>query len=473
MPPISLHAFGPDALGDLDATGVAERIRRGEVSAKEVVQASIDRAERVNPQLNAIQFPCFDRALQSCEENHPGWFAGVPSFIKDNTHVQGLPTGYGTQAITPSLANSHDPFTHQFLDQGFICLGKSRLPEFGFNASTEFMTQPPTRNPWNLEHSSGASSGGSAALVAAGVVPLAHANDGGGSIRIPAACCGLVGLKPTRGRLRHPEMSRQLPINLAVEGILTRSVRDTANFYAEAEKYYRNPKLPAIGQVIRVGSRKLRIGLVYDSIVGKTDTETRNTVTATAALLQAQGHELAEVALPITRRFVDDFSQYWGFLAFMVANLGKHLVHPSFDVSKLDNLSQGLARLYRQHLLQTPRMLYQLKKTRHDYARMFDQHDLILSPVLGHTTPELGYLSPALAFEPLLNRLLNYVSFTPLNNIAGGPGISLPMGISTLGLPIGVHFSAADGDERSLLEIAFELETLTPWRKIQDIVTAS
>ncbi|HSW14141.1 MAG TPA: amidase, partial [Solimonas sp.] len=359
----------------------------------------------------------------------------------------------------------------QYLAQGFTVLGKSRLPEFGFNASTEFIGGlPPTRNPWHTDYSSGASSGGAAALVAAGVVPIAHANDGGGSIRIPAACCGLVGLKPTRGRFIDGEQARSLPVNIVSEGVVTRSVRDTARFFAGMEQAWRNPKLPAIGQVEGPGRRRLRIGLVRDSINGHaTDAATRQAVACTAALLESAGHHVEEMPLSVKPSFADDFSLYWGFLAFMSVNFGRQLFHPAFDASKLDKLSLGLAAMYRRQLHKTPLMLYRLRKSRDDYARQFRRYDAVLSPVLAHTTPLLGHLSPEQDFESLFDRLLRYVAFTPLNNAAGSPAISLPMGATAEGLPIGVQLSAAHGAEKTLLELAFELEQAQPWRRIQDL----
>ncbi len=197
--PDSIHAFQDDALGHHDATGLADLIRRGELSVAEVTAAAIARARQVEPFIQGIAYEAFDQARKRTATG--GFFHGVPTFIKDNTDVAGMPTCHGSEAVPSRVATKTSPLAEQMLAQGYVCLGKSTLPEFGFNASTEHASAPPSRNPWNLAYSTGASSGGSAALVAAGVVPLAHANDGGGSIRIPAACCGLIGLKPSRGRL--------------------------------------------------------------------------------------------------------------------------------------------------------------------------------------------------------------------------------------------------------------------------------
>ncbi|HCT40982.1 MAG TPA: amidase [Moraxellaceae bacterium] len=465
----TIHAFSGDILSDLDAVGIAELLRSGAVSAREVAEAAIARAHQVESHINAIELAAFEQALATADTRTRGIFAGVPTFVKDNTDIRGLPTNHGSQAVNGRPARADGAFAQQYMDQGFVCLGKSTLPEFGFNASTEYMGSAPTRNPWHTDYSSGASSGGSAALVAAGVVAIAHANDGGGSIRIPAAACGLIGLKPTRGRLVDSEATRSLPVNIVSEGVVTRSVRDTAHFYAGAEQSYRNRKLAPVGLVKGPGTRRLRIGLVHDSITGNaTDAETRATVNATAALLESMGHDVTEMPLPITKTFASDFSIYWGMLSFLVSTFGKKIMSPDFDASKLDNLSRGLASHYKKNFLKTPMVLYRLRKSQDDYARIFDDYDLILSPVLAHTTPKIGHLSPEQDFDSLFERLLNYVSFTPLNNASGGPAISLPMGATSLGLPIAVQFSANHGDERTLLEIAYALEEAKPWRRIQD-----
>lgn len=470
----TVHAFTDDVLADLDATAIADRIRRGDISALEAAEAAIARARRLQPLINAIELETFESALRAAREAGPGQgaFAGVPTFIKDNTDVQGLPTRQGSAAIPARPAPATGAYARQLLSTGLNVLGKSTLPEFGFNASTEFMHRAPTRNPWHTDFSSGASSGGAAALVAAGVVPIAHANDGGGSIRIPAAACGLVGLKPTRDRHLNAESVQSLPVNIVSEGVVTRSVRDTANYMAAIEQYWRNPKLKPVGRVEGPGTRRLRIGLVVDSITGPSDAETRATVLETARLLQSLGHDVFEIPLPIDEQFADDFSIYWGMLSFLVSTFGKQVIHPDFDKRKLDNLSVGLAALYRKNLLKTPFVLYRLKKLAQRYAATFDTLDVVLSPVLAHTTPELGHLSPAQDFDALFERLTRYVAFTPLNNAAGGPALSLPMGASAQGLPIAVHLSANHGDERTLLELAFELEAAKPFRRIQDFARA-
>lgn len=471
-----VHAFGDDALGDGDATGVAQRVRAGEVSRAEVCAAAIRRAETMQPLLGAVEVADYDRALATAraESQADGTFAGVPTFVKDNVDVAGLPTGHGTDAFTARPAVTDGPFVGQLRAQGLTVLGKSRLPEFGFSASTEYARADPVRNPWNLGYSAGASSGGAAALVAAGVVPIAHANDGGGSTRIPAAACGLVGLKPTRGRLVADAADTRLPVRITTQGVLTRTVRDTAAFYAAAEEYRRNPALPPIRTVHGPSRTRLRVGVVVDSVIGPpVDAETRDCVRGTAELLSGLGHRVEDVPLPVSKQFAEDFSLYWGLLGLLVTTAGTRVLDPGFDVSRTDNLTRGLAQMCRRRLPQVPAMLLRLRRSTRAYREIFTRVDVLLSPVLGHTTPPLGHLSPTLPFEELFPRLQAYVAFTPLNNATGGPAISLPLGRTRSGLPVGCHLSADHGDERTLLELAYELEEARPWPRIPDVSGAS
>ncbi|NMM88528.1 amidase [Rhodococcus sp. SRB_17] len=466
---LPVHAFTDDALGDLDATGVAARIASGEVTAREVMEASIARAEAMQGQINGLAYTDFDRALVRSNRPTTGIFAGVPTAIKDNTDSAGLPTQQGSTAFTALPAMADSDFAKQFLSTGAISIGKSRLPEFGFNASTEFMTEEPVRNPWNPAYSAGASSGGSAALVASGVLPFAHANDGGGSIRIPAAACGLVGLKTTRGRTIADSADKSLPIRIISQGAVTRTVRDTARWMSAAEGYYRNPRLAPVRLIEGPSPTRLRVGVITDSItVTKTDDETRKSVAATAELLAELGHHVEDAVHPVGSEFVEDFGIYWGFLSFAISTGGKQMLGSDFDKSATDNLSRGLYSLYRKNLAKTPRAFYRLRRVQQQYSAMFQKYDVVLSPTLAHTTPELGYLSPAQPFEELFDKLIAYTSFTPLNNISGGPAISLPMHQTSNGLPLASHFSADLGDERTLLELAFELEEAQPWNRIQD-----
>jgi amidase len=260
-----------------------------------------------------------------------------------------------------------------------------------------------------------------------------------------------------------------MPINLISEGVLTRSVRDTAAYFAAAEQYWRNPKLPPVGLVEGTAKRRLRIGLLTDSITGSpTCPQTRAVLEEAVLRLEKLGHEVEPIAIPVDQRFVDDFADYWAMLAFLLGATGKLTLDRDFDRSKLNGLTRGLASRYQRAAPRTPAILYRLSQMHRPYAAMFRRHEVVLSPVLAHVTPKLGHLHPTVPFDELFARLFSWVAFTPLNNVAGTPAISLPLGASTEGLPIGMQFSAAYGDERTLLELAFALEAERPWRRIQD-----
>lgn len=462
-----VHAFSDDVMAGCDAVELAEMVKRKQVSAVELVEAAIARLDRVNGTLNAVEFPSFDVARAQAGRSLSGVFAGVPSFIKDNTDIQGMPTRHGSSAVVPELANRDGAFARQFLAQGFTLLGKTRLPEFGFNCTTEFQNASPTRNPWHTDYSCGGSSGGAAALVASGVVPIAHANDGGGSIRIPAACCGLVGLKPTRGRLVMHEMAKSLPVNVLCDGVVTRTVRDTAHFVYGAEKYWRNTQLPEIGLVEGPGKRRLKIAWVMDSLSSKPCPQTQATVEQTVKTLEEMGHQVElMVNVPVKPSFVDDFLDYWGFLAFMTAKVGKKQFGSRFDANRLDGFSKGLAGRFRKRFWRVPLALFRLKKTWGLHAEAMKKYDIVLTPVLGHVTPKLGYISPDVPYDLLLERLMGYASYTPLNNTNGSPAISLPLGMSQEGLPIAVQLAAGHGQERTLLELSYELEQAISFPRI-------
>ncbi|MEU0667419.1 amidase [Streptomyces lavendulocolor] len=462
-----VHVFRDDALGEHDAVGLAEALRRGEVSAAEVARDAARRVREAEERLNAVQVHL--DAPEPSVTGAGGAFDGVPTFVKDNVDYLGLPTGHGSAAFTPRAARRHAPFARQFLSSGVTVLGKTRLPEFGFSPTTEYEGAEPVRNPWDTDRSAGGSSGGSAALVAAGAVPIAHANDGGGSIRIPAACCGLVGLKPTRGRVLANAQSRRLPIDIVSDGVVSRSVRDTAAFLAAAETYWRNPKLPPLGLVEGPG-RPLRVGFLVDSPNGvRADAATRAAVTETAATLERLGHTVQPVELAIDPRFTADFLTYWGLLSFLIGATGRTL-GGDFDRRRMDGLSRGLRETYLRDWQGTPGVLRRLRRTSRAYAAAFRGLDLILSPVLAHTTPPIGHLSPLVPYPVLIERIIAYVAYTPLNNVVGTPSISVPAARTTEdGLPIGVMFSGRPGSERTLLEVAFALEADRPFRRVQDV----
>ena len=351
-----ISAFGDDALGDLDAVGLVEKLRAGEVSPHELIEAAIARTEAVNPTLNGLAFEAFDRARARADARRPygGYFDGVPSFIKDNVAVEGMPTMQGTDAWDPHPMPANGEWRPVFLATGLIPLGKTQMSEFGFSGSAEHPRIGPVRNPWNPEYTAGASSSGSAAFVAAGAVPIAHANDGGGSIRIPAACNGLVGLKPSRGRLPLDKETARMPLHLVANGVVSRSVRDTAAFFREAERVYRNPKLPAIGDITHSGTQRLRIAVCTKSILREASPEMRELTLKSAALLEELGHRVTEIDNPVPARFKDDFLIYWSFLAFAVVRGGRRMFGRSFDRTRVGQHDARAGPQRRPHPAQAP-----------------------------------------------------------------------------------------------------------------------
>ena len=457
-----------DSLGTMDAIETAERIGAGEISAEQAISAAIERLRLVEPQLNAIVCERFDQALVQARalpaRQRPLPFSGVPCLIKDNTSLAGLPTRHGSRGTPPAAAVSDDEITRCFLSTGLIPIAKTALPEFGLTATTERSHGAPTHNPWNTAYSCGGSSGGSAALVAAGVVPVAHANDGGGSIRIPAACCGVVGLKPSRHRLPTLAVADKMPINLLAEGLVSRTVRDTAAFYAGAEQHCPASGLPAIGNVEAAGQQRLRIALCTEHPAGgDCDPQVIAAVEEAARVCEQLGHKVEEISSPVPPQMPDDFLLYWARMAASINYMGRLAFGPDFNRRQLEPLTYQLSRHYMSRMWRSPGAIGRLRKFASDYQGLFDQYDLFLTPVLATPPAELGFLGPDLDFDTVAGRLRNYAAFTPAQNVSGTPAISLPLGRSSQGLPIGVQFAAGMGQERRLLEIAFELELAMPW----------
>ncbi|QBX54865.1 amidase [Nocardioides seonyuensis] len=460
-----VHAFAEDALAELDAVGLHDAYRDG-LSVADVVEAAIARADAVDEKLGAIAHRAFDRAREEAAHPRGGFFSGVPTFLKDNVDVAGMPTQHGTDAFVARPASADGDFARMYLATGLLPLGKTRLSEFGFSGAVDHLRQGPVRSPWHLDHYAGASSAGSAALVAAGVVPLAHANDGGGSIRIPASVNGLVGLKPTRGRLAQDAMMREMPVRIVSDGVVSRSVRDTAAFYREAEKVWRNPRLAPVGDITRPGRARLRIALVTQGVGRDSTPEVRELTLKTGALLESLGHRVEEIDNPVPGFFADHFVLYWSMLALAITARGRKDFGPTWDPGKLDNLTVGLSRHCRRNLHKLPLAMATLASSKHLAARHHQQYDVTLTPTLATETPLVGHLRPDQDYDQIMDRLMDWVAFTPLANATGEPAISLPLATTAQGLPQGMMLNAGRGREARLLELAYELEQAVPWQQI-------
>jgi amidase len=463
-----VHAFGDDALGDFDAVGLGQAIRAGWVSRADAIEAAVARTEAVNPALNGLAHKAFERARATASANPAsGFFSGVPTFIKDNVDVAGQPTMRGADAWAPFDAAVDSEFTQLYLAAGLTSLGKTQMSEFGFSASAEHPRLGPVRNPWDTDYTAGASSSGSGAFVAAGVVPIAHGNDGGGSIRIPASCNGLVGLKPSRDRLPLDPQLRRMPVRIVTNGVLTRSVRDTAAFYREAERTWRNPKLAPIGDVTGPGRQRLRIAVVTRSAQRECGPELRELTLKSAGLLEELGHrvELVEEH-PVPATFADDFVLYWGFLALVQVRIGRRMFGKTFDRTRLDALTLGLHRHTSRNIHRLPRVIMRLRNMRRRSAEFFRTYDAVLTPTVADETPRIGYLAPT-DYQQVMERLIDWVAFTPVQNVTGDPAISLPLAQSADGMPVGMMLAADIGQEALLLQLAYELEEARPWTRIQ------
>lgn len=455
-----------DALGNLDATGVAAAISGGDITASEALEAAIARSEAVNGELNFIATPLLDYGRARAAETLSGQFAGVPTLIKDLLPLTGQPTKYGCRAFANNVSQEQPPYTDAILAAGLVPFGKSTTPEFGLTATTEPLLTGQTKNPWDITKSCGGSSGGAAVAVAAGVVPIAHASDGGGSIRIPASCNGLFGLKPSRGR-SVPQGRPDSGIDISVSGCLSRSVRDTAAWLAAMEATGEGAAFPPVGAVSGPNTQRLRIALDIPNALGhEPHADVRAAVEAAAELCRSLGHTITEARPQVDGpQFSADFILLWAAGANEVEQLVRSQAGPDAPLDQLlEPLTLGLAEHARQQGLPALQAaVARLRGVEAAYAAFFEgTADVYLTPVLGQPPVALGTIDGGKGME-VFQTLSEYVGYTPLQNIAGAPAMSVPLGMSSGGLPIGIHFSAAKGQEKRLLELAYELEQAQPW----------
>jgi len=462
-----ISTFCDDVLGKLDATAIATEIAKGRFTAQEATEAAIKRAESANLSLGAVAYEMYDLAKTTASQKRTGAFSGVPTFIKDNEDIAGTPKQIGTLAFKSKIAKRNSKFVDQYLSMGMNVLGKTTLPEFGLICSTENPKWAITRNPWHTDYTTGGSSSGSAAMVASGVVAIAHANDGAGSTRIPASCCGLVGLKPSRNRLINFEGSEILPINIGYQGVLTRSVRDTALFYAEAEKHFASKNLPKMGHITSPLKKRLKF-VFFENLsaekLGYVDEETEKAMIETANLLTSLGHIVEQKPFPID---VDNLSRhflnYYGLVAFSFKNLGRFMFKSKVDKSQLEAFTVGLSKQFRQNMFSLPKSLKALREAGQLIDNYFNDYDVVMSPVMAHKVPKIGHFSVDLDYAEVSKRAVGFAPFTGIQNITGAPAISLPLSMSSDGLPMGMQFSAPLGQDALLLELAYELEQAKPW----------
>jgi amidase len=463
----------PDPLALLDATAQAELVRRGEVSAPELVEAAIARIERLNPELNAVIHPLFDKARAAASQRAPeAPFRGVPMLVKDAVcHTAGDPYHLGMRFLKQRgwSARGDTELARRFRAAGFVFVGKTNTPELALSVTTEPLAYGATKNPWNPAHSPGGSSGGSAAAVAAGLAPVGHANDMGGSIRIPASFCGLVGLKPTRARSTlAPELGEYWG-PLTHEHVVTRSVRDCAAVLdaiagpAVGDPYSAPPPARPFAREVGADPGRLRIGFLTRPPGGGGDSECAAAVESAARLLDELGHAVEATAVPGLDRLEIG--------PWIPAGIARELdrwaerTGDAIGPDDVEPLSWSMAEVGRG--LTGPQYVASAERA-HAFSREVqrwwaESGDVLLLPTCPRLPPRLGECGPQVAVPELLRRMAVVTTFTMPFDVTGQPAISLPLGQSEGGLPIGVQFVAAYGREDVLLRLAAQIEQAAPW----------
>lgn len=475
-------------LAFLDATAQAELVRRQEIEPGDLVDAAIDRVERLNPRLNAVITPMYDLARAATKGEIPaGPFRGVPFLLKDFiAEYAGVRFTEGSTFLKDFVPDEDSEFVRRLKRAGFVVIGKTNLPEFAIGASTEPRRFGPTRNPWNPERTTGGSSGGSAAAIASGMVAIAHGNDAGGSIRIPASCCGLFGLKPTRGRNPLGPHYGDLFSGVVAEHVLTRSVRDSAAFLdavsgPDPGDPYGSPP-PARPFVEEAGSDpgRLRIAYAAQTPLG-TDLhfDCVAAVEDAARLCEELGHEVTEA------RPSYDAERFWQAMTSILAvgtawgledwsrRTGRALSPESFEPFVWAFSERGRGIPAPEYML----AVQDVQRESRNIARFFEDSDLWLTPTLGQPPVPLGAFAirdgatPEEALE-VRKKTATFSPFTYIFNGTGQPAMSVPLFWNGENLPVGVHFAARFGEEATLFRLAAQLEAARPWKDRRPPISA-
>jgi len=468
---------------DYDGLGLAELVRRKDVAPAELVEAAIERIGRHDPALNAVVFRAFDEARARARQLAAGPvtglpFAGVPMLLKDIGAVRkGWPTRQAAR-LTPATPSDHDAtLVQRYEAAGAVLLGKTNVPEFGIMAITEPALYGPARNPWSLEHSPGGSSGGSAAAVAAGMVPIAHAGDGGGSIRIPASCCGLVGLKPTRARTPIGPKLGDVMNGVVIDHIVSRTVRDTAAMLdattgpEPGDPYCAPPPSGSFLSALQRSRRPQRIGFALGDLYGNpASDESRDAVLNAARLCESLGHVVEEASPALSMPYTDlrrAFDCIW--VAGHAILMQQAAALTQGRLPRRDDM-QGMVWAIYEAGIEVSAIDYQaawntIHRASRDVAAWHQRFDIWLTPVLSTPPWRIGHLDlentdRATAYQPMRE----YCPYTGLQNMTGQPAIGLPLHWSREALPMGVQFVGRFGAEEELLGLAAQLEEAQPWR---------
>ncbi len=458
---------------DLDGLGLAAAIRNGDVTAAEVVDAAIRRIEAHDPALNAVVATRFDEARAEAAAASPpdGPFGGVPYLVKSlGAEVAGLPTSRGSRLFGDAVARADSLAVARVRAAGVVVLGMTNTPELGKNGTTEPVFHGPTRNPYDTTRSAGGSSGGSAAAVAAGMVPIAHGNDGGGSIRIPASACGLFGLKPSRGRVPHAPLLDGFAYPVACTHALTRTVRDSAGLLDAAAGPAPGDPYPAAGSPrafldeLGADPGRLRIGVTVVTARGVTaDPACVAAAERTAAVCEALGQVVSDASFTY-----DVEAANRSLAAVMAVNVAQAVDARLAALGRAladDDIEPFTRLLYERGRAMTGvelvDALHEVERTGRSVAPFFETYDLLLTPTMPITVPELGWADTTRP-ETMVHASA-FSGFTGIFNTTGQPAMSVPAGLDDGGRPVGVQFAARAGEESLLLRLAASLEEAMPW----------
>lgn len=456
-----------------DGLGLAELVRRRDVSARDVLETTLERAAKLNPTLNAIVTPFYDQARAAVDAGLPdGPFTGVPYVFKELVvSVMGAPSTAASKLFANAMPTADSEIVSRCRRAGIIVIGKTNSSEFGIAAATEPALFGPTKNPWDLALSPGGSSGGSAAAVAAGILPMGHATDGGGSIRIPAACCGLFGLKPTRARITAGPEGGEGLAGLAAQHAVTWSVRDSAALLdatagpMPGDPYFPPPPKRSYLEETQHDPAKLRIAFSTAAPNGAAiDQQCAEAVREAARLCENLGHRVVEAAPEFDGEAVE-----CGFLAVFQANAMANIARATGGDLPPEGMVEPLTRAVAERGMAMPaadyiRHLQALHRESRRVAGFFTQYDVWLTPTLATPPPPIGTFDTSTAdIDEWFKRLLAFIPFTYLFNVTGQPAMSVPLGQTSSGLPIGCHFAARYGEEGLLFQLAGQLERAAPW----------
>jgi amidase len=454
--------MNPAELARLDATAQAELVVNGELTAAELLDAAAARFERLDPLLHTTATLDIERARSCVPARGP--FHGVPFLLKDTTPYPGLRWALGSRLMRSNMAAPPTPFGARVDAAGLVVIGKSTMSEMGLLGSTETLAEGITHNPWDLSRSATGSSGGSAAAVAAGLVPIAHANDGGGSIRIPASANGVFGFKPSRGRTVTALVGRSDFGDITSDGCVSRSVRDTARFLSLVEDEVSAYRM---GFVREPDRKRLRIAAWSQTFDGREpDAEIKRAHDAAIALVADLGHHVEEASRPVfdVEPLGEAFFLVAGAAVAGLVQMVGGMRGKAVRDNELEPFSWTLAR---RAMERGPEALAaardELAKAARAHLEATAGYDAVLTPVLATQTWRIGHLSPLVPTDELIRRTAEAVAYTPIHNIAGAPAMSVPLHTSRDGLPIGAHFTARPGHDAMLLALAYELETARPW----------